>query len=239
MSTQFTLPMSTLSQMIGVVSHAAMTDEMLPALRCLKFTIGAGPEHVAHLDNRTFAKVPVTVPSLTLAATDRYRMMWATAPCKMPDEVVAGKPVEFTVTATALRALAASFPKVGRGRKAVNPNVTIEQVEGARGLTVVRFTVTTPESEQVTTLAMGPADFPDFNKVVKYGHEEPTPDLFAVNPTYAAQMFAAFNKVRFPRGPVAVSAVGANKPVRFAMDPTDAMMASGLLMVIKQEASAT
>jgi hypothetical protein len=225
---RFTMTVPDLTALVAMVSHAAATDDIAPAaMRSLKFTIAPGAEHIPHFAHRTFAKAPVRMPTaISAAATDRYRLAWATAKCEPTSEGEV-TPVEFLLRADALRKMLAAFPKAGRKPSDGPQKVVIEVTDSA-----VQFTVGGVEYEQATTLARVRHDFPNLGRVIQY--DEKVESTFAVNPAFAAEMFTAFTKVRKWREPVAVSTYGDHKPVRFSMDNEGDLMASGLLMPVKE-----
>jgi DNA polymerase III sliding clamp (beta) subunit (PCNA family) len=228
MSQRFTMTAADLTHLVTMVSHAASTDDTLPAFRCLKFTIGPGADHLPHFTHRTFAPAPVRMPmAISAAATDRFRLAWATAPCEATSETALVAPVEFMLRGDMLRKMLAAFPKQARRRPSDPPfKVVIEVLDSA-----VQFTVGGVEFEQATTLARTKFDFPKLDKVVVFDTE--VSSTFAVDPRFAAEMFTAFTKVRRYREAIAVSTYGEHKPVRFSMDNDGDLMASGMLMPVK------
>lgn len=230
MATTITVPMKHLMQLIQFTGHAAAEEKFgLPALACIQFTVGPGEEHIPHYEHRSFAEHRLDIPLLTTAATDRFRLAWASAACK-----VEGDPVSFMVTAVALRSMVRGLPAQGTGRNKRHFDVTIEVLEKS----AVRFSVEDEATgyRQSTTLATVPGDFPKLAKVLRFGHEQMKPESFAVNPTYAAQMFDAFARIRPYRGvPVAVSHTGDKLPVRFSMVNDTEVRASGMIMPVKAE----
>lgn len=229
MATKIVIPMTHLQQLIQFTGHAAAEDKYgLPALSCIQFTAGPGEEHIPHFEHRTFTEHRLDTPLLTTAATDRFRLAWASAQCK-----VEGDPATFMVTAVALRSMVRGLPAQGSGRNKRHFDVTIEVLEKS----AVRFTVADEGTgyEQSTTLATVEGPFPKLEKVLRFGHEQMKPESYAVNPTYAAQMFDAFARVRPYRGvPVAVSQTGDNLPVRYSMVNDTEVRASGMLMPVKE-----
>jgi hypothetical protein len=229
MATTITLPMTHLVQLVRFAGHAASDEKWgLPALSCIQFTAGPGEDHLPHYEHRTFSEHRVKAPLLTAAATDRFRLAWASAGCK-----VEGDPATFMVTAVALRSMVRGLPAQGSGRNKRSYDVTITLLE--RG--AARFTVSDEATgyEQSTTLATVPGDFPKIGKVLRFGNEQAKPDCYAVNPVYAAQMFDAFRHIRPYRGvPIAVSHTGDNLPVRFSMVNDTEVRASGMLMPMKE-----
>jgi hypothetical protein len=227
MATKITMPMANLMKMIGFAGHAAGDEQWLPTLACIQFTAGPGEDHIPHFGHRTFDEDKRTAPLLTAAATDRFRLAWASSEC-----VIEGKPDTFMVTAAALRSMVRGFPAMGSGKNRRSYDVVIEVLEKS----AVRFTVAdeADDYEQATTLAVVGGTFPNLGKVVRFGHEQMKPESFAVNPTYAEQMFAAFARVHRHREPVAVSITGDNLPVRFSMPTDGEVRASGMLMPVKE-----
>lgn len=227
--TTITLPMTHLMQMVRFTGHAAAEDKWgLPALSCIQFTAGPGDDHLPHYEHRTFAEHRVSAPLLTAAATDRFRLAWSSAQC-----TIEGDPASFMVTAVALRSMVRGLPAQGTGRLKRHFDVTIEVLEKS----AVRFSVEDEATgyRQSTTLATVEGTFPKLEKVLRFGHEQMKPECYAVNPTYAAQMFDAFARIRPYRGvPVAVSHTGDNLPVRFSMVNDSDVRASGMLMPVKE-----
>jgi hypothetical protein len=227
-----TIPQHTLAQMVAMVGHAASTEDWgHGALRTIRFTIGDAYDHVPHYEHRTFTKRSMAGTAISMAATDRYRLAWATAGCTAPAPMESQ--VEFLLSATALRKMVAAMPKPVR-RKPSDKHVPL--VTLTVGDTFVRFAVGDGDYVQETTLAKAgdASGFPKLDRVVKFGRESDNPDHFALNPAYAAEMFMAFNKVRRWKEPIAVSSSGDNLPVRFSMPNEGEVMASGMLMPVKE-----
>jgi hypothetical protein len=226
-TTKITIPMANLTKMIGFAGHAASDDRFGPTvLTAVQFFAGPGDQHVPHFTHRTFDEDKRTVPMLTAAATDRYRLAWASAEC-----TVEGVPESFMVSAAALRSMVRGFPAMGSGRNKRSYDVVIEVLEKS----AVRFTVAdeAADYEQSTTLARVGGTFPNLSRVLRFGHDQMKPEHFAVSPSFAEQMFAAYSRVHRRREPVAVSITGDNLPVRFSMPTDGEVRASGMLMPVK------
>lgn len=232
---RITLPVEELATITRLALSAAITDDSAPVgIRSVKFTVGPGPQHLHHYEHRTFKPSPFVGDAITAVATDRYRMVWATAPMEPLPATTIADAFDFHIEAALLKRWLAWAPKRKSPRSAP-PKVVVEVLEQA-----VTFTVGEDGWEQAVTLPRTdvgtfPPNFPNLRNVVTHGEAE-QPDHWAVNPTYAAQMFTALSKACKWREPVAVSSGGANKPVRFStVGPVkgEGIHASGLLMIVK------
>lgn len=228
---RFTMPVEELATIIRLALSAAPTDDSAPdSIRSVRFTFGPGDKHMPHYQHRTFKEVAVTDVALSAAATDRYRMVWATAPAEPTPSTDAAEALDFAVPAMMLRRWVTWAPK-RKSSRAVPPKAVVEVTDH-----VVIITVGEDGWEQATTLPRTDAgrdrpSVPNLRNVVTYDTVE-QPDHWAINAVYGAQMLTALSKVCKWREPVAVSSGGANKPVRFSTVGSG-VQASGLVMIVK------
>jgi hypothetical protein len=176
--------------------------------------------------------VSITFPTSSTARSPParwwYRLAWATAECVI-DPFVIDRKETFSLPVSALRALVQGFPKPGTGRNRKDRDVRITLGTGGE----VRFDVEGEEFSQSTTMTRRNHQFPKWERVVKYGAAA-EPGVFGVSPAFAADMFTALRKVVRYRTAVAVSGSGSNTPVRFSIPSDGPVLASGLLMPIKE-----
>lgn len=221
-------------------AHAAGKDDRLPTLTKVHFRFGPADVHPDHYaEDFTAERQPTH--ALTVAATDQYRMAWASVPLwtERDTEPPAVAPFTMLVSAAELLAVARTWRNRAPRNVLILPDPTLGQVEFVlldgyrsdqegfiRGATLPMVANTDDDNRR----------FPKYHHLVNADGVDPDAKAYAhrVTSTYLRQMLTASAKL--PGGGWSwVDFVNdrEHKPLRFRAT-SETVAASGLLMPVRK-----
>ena len=186
-----TVPASDFTQALTWVTPAASRDGGPLAVTNLAYGPGAG--HAAHyLPRKEWARKPADDYSLSLAATDRYRLHWPTMAVPAAEDVAGVTPRwvapagSFNLDTKELVAAAKAWPKTPRGLYLIRVTFT------EAGVGDVRLEVLAGDQVIVSQiLRIADVNFPKYASLVPTPVEGSCPSSVAWNPIFLADMAKA------------------------------------------------
>ena len=209
------------------VAPAFEKDRTLPALSSIYLRIGPSDAHPGTYRADWSRRMPKGA-AITLAATDRYRLHWATVDIDVSEDVPR---FDFMVPGAELLTAAKSWPKRTRGFAADLEQLAIDVPADALAATfTARFLDVTASS----SLRLTDGTFPRFDSLMPWDFEGDADPVGHYSPTYLAQMATAAAKVGTPKAAIHMRLRGV-KPAAFAATTADDNVAhySAILMPIR------
>lgn len=230
------VPLHEIRRALEWVIPSASTDSSNPSFSVVNFIFGEPAQHTPHYD-RDWIKVPAKSYALSVAATDRYRLSYATISGAQVTDTTDLTSIDaggsFSVPVKELKAAMKAWPKptsIGSTDVMVAFKVESSQV-----------TVSVTDHGQLTTQAVLPTindrPFPRYKDLipdVPRGRSEAV--FFTLNSSFVQQMGAAAAKVNDRSAGISFAPSHPNKaiPVRTHWDADSLSHFSAIIMPIRE-----
>lgn len=226
-----TVLLSTITDALNWTIPAAAKDHALEAITGIQFTVGVPASHPGHYD-LGWNRVLPTATALTLAATDRHRLHWATVPVAeaagTPDPTVG---FQFIVGAADLASAMKSWPKVpARGV----PLMATATFSFDRACSRVDIRANYLHVTATASYRTVEGTFPNVGPLVPWAWSDCAAEGIGLSATYLGSLTAAALKSGSKSSPLRFRLNGPAKPLAVSASTTeDLVQRSALLMPVR------